>query len=200
MAKFAVKSNQYPTVILVTGLPCTGKTTIATNIAKYFDFPFITKDRLKERLFDTVSSGDREISKKLSYATFSILDYLIESMLEASSSFLMEGNFSSSKVFKPFADYKERYNFQLIVIECQTEGKILLERFRQRAKSGERHPGHMDFMLIDEIKEDLLRGRPETPIQHADQTITLNTTNFNTIDLEDVISKINTQLNNHTVL
>jgi len=197
MSNLAIKSIQHPVVILVSGLPCTGKTTIATSIANNFDLPFITKDEVKERLFDTVGSGDRKISKTLSYATFSILDYFVESMLKASTSFIMEGNFSSDKVVKPFADYKKRYNFQLIVIECQTKGKILLERFRERAESGERHPGHMDSMLIDEMKEDLLRGRPETPIQHSDKTIKVNTTNFNKVDMQGVIKKIYIQLNHY---
>lgn len=197
MVKSAFKSNQLPFVILVSGLPCTGKTTIATKIAQHFDLPFIMKDDIKERLFDTVGSGDWKISKTLSYATFSILDYVVESMLEANTSFIVEGNFSSDKVLKTFSDYQQRHAFQSVAIECQTEGTVLLERFRKRTESGERHPGHMDRMLIDEMEDDLLRGRPEDSVRHPGQTIKVDTTHFEEVDIEAVIKKIRTHLNHY---
>ena len=197
MMKSGFKSNQLPFVIVVSGLPCTGKTTIATKIAQHFDLPFIMKDDIKERLFDTVGSGDWKISKTLSYATFSILDYVVESMLEANTSFIVEGNFSSDKVLKTFSDYQQTHAFQSVAIECHTEGTVLLERFRKRTESGERHPGHMDRMLIDEMKDDLLRGRPEDSVRHPGPTIKVDTTHFEEVDIKAVIKKIRTHLNHY---
>jgi broad-specificity NMP kinase len=41
-----------PVLILITGAPCTGKTTIAQHLAGKFQLPVVHKDDIKERLFD----------------------------------------------------------------------------------------------------------------------------------------------------
>jgi predicted kinase len=49
-----IKSNTMPApvLILITGAPCTGKTTIAQHLAGKFQLPVVHKDDIKERLFD----------------------------------------------------------------------------------------------------------------------------------------------------
>lgn len=41
-----------PVLILITGAPCTGKTTIAQHLAGKFQLPVVHKDDIKERLFN----------------------------------------------------------------------------------------------------------------------------------------------------
>ena len=41
-----------PVLILITGAPCTGKTTIAQHLVGKFQLPVVHKDDIKERLFD----------------------------------------------------------------------------------------------------------------------------------------------------
>lgn len=41
-----------PVLILISGAPCTGKTTIAQHLAGKFQLPVVHKDDIKERLFD----------------------------------------------------------------------------------------------------------------------------------------------------
>ncbi|MEJ0098294.1 MAG: AAA family ATPase [Pseudomonadota bacterium] len=43
--------------VLVTGLPATGKTTLANTLAKRYAVPLLAKDAFKERLLD--ASGPR---------------------------------------------------------------------------------------------------------------------------------------------
>lgn len=49
-----IKSNTMPApvLILTTGAPCTGKTTIAQHLAGKFQLPVVHKDDIKERLFN----------------------------------------------------------------------------------------------------------------------------------------------------
>lgn len=44
-------------LIIINGLPGTGKTTIAKPLASKLGFPLIAKDGIKEFLFDTVGLG-----------------------------------------------------------------------------------------------------------------------------------------------
>ena len=54
-----------PLLIVVTGAPCAGKTTLARRIAETFRLPLIAKDDIKESLFDSLGWKDREWSKQL---------------------------------------------------------------------------------------------------------------------------------------
>ncbi|MFZ4462043.1 MAG: AAA family ATPase [Patescibacteria group bacterium] len=39
-------------LIIITGLPCTGKTTLGRKLAEELRLPFVSKDDFKELLFD----------------------------------------------------------------------------------------------------------------------------------------------------
>jgi 2-phosphoglycerate kinase len=49
-----------PMVIVITGPPCAGKTTIARRVAERFSLPWMGKDMVKELLFDALGWQDRE--------------------------------------------------------------------------------------------------------------------------------------------
>ncbi|MDA1349010.1 MAG: AAA family ATPase [Chloroflexi bacterium] len=49
-----------PLLLVVTGAPCSGKTTLATRIAENVGLTPITKDAIKKSLFDTMDWNARE--------------------------------------------------------------------------------------------------------------------------------------------
>ncbi len=51
--------------ILVTGIPAAGKSTTAEALAKKMNLPVISKDRIKEILFDEIGFDSREAKGKL---------------------------------------------------------------------------------------------------------------------------------------
>ncbi len=57
--------GQLPTLVLVTGAPGSGKTTLAMPLARHLGLPLITKDTIKEALFDTLGTGDHTWSQRL---------------------------------------------------------------------------------------------------------------------------------------
>ncbi len=82
-----------PCLVLVNGLPCSGKTTLARQIAKELNLPLFEKDSIKERLFDTLGWSDLEWSRKLSRASKQVLFYIIAEELKAGRSLIVECNF-----------------------------------------------------------------------------------------------------------
>lgn len=178
-----------PLVILIAGLPCTGKTTLGKRLAKEFSLPFISKDDIKESLFNTLGWQDREWSKKIGAASYEILYYLAESLFESQTSFIIESNFKPEFDTVRFQTYIKKYDFQVLQVLCKTEGEILFERFKVRSESGERHPGHVDHLNYEEFKQTLLHGR-QTQLDITGSFLQIDTTNFATIDYDQIYAEI----------
>jgi predicted kinase len=178
-----------PLVIIISGPPCSGKTTLGQRIAAEFHLPLIYKDGIKERLFDTLGWSDRAWSKRLGNATYAILQYFIEIQLQGGVSFIVESNFPPDFGTEIFAKMRAQYDFEPFQIQCRTEGNVLLQRFIERGKSGERHPGHVETSTIDEFKEGLLQGRLDA-LRIGGTLYELDTTDFAKIDYATLFEAI----------
>ena len=69
----AIGSSPSRTVILVTGLPAAGKTTVSRALSEALTLPLLSKDTIKESLFDVLGVRDREWSLRLGAAANSVL-------------------------------------------------------------------------------------------------------------------------------
>jgi len=187
----AMKIPQPPHLILINGLPCTGKTSLGLKIAAQFALPFIYKDGVKELLFDTFGWRDREWSKKLSQASYDLLFYFAEAELSVGRSLVMEANFSSDLHTNRFLELKERCPYKPIQVLCLTQGNILLERFTRRAERSDRHPGHLDARNLDEFKPIFLNNQ-HLPLEIGGALIPVDTTDFDQIDYPGLYQKLST--------
>ena len=79
-----------PAFIMVLGLPATGKTQLAKKLAAQFHLPLISKDDIKEIIFDGLGWHDRAWSKKAGRTTFALIDYILEGQLKAGNSIIVE--------------------------------------------------------------------------------------------------------------
>ncbi len=82
-----------PLVIVVNGLPATGKTTLARRLATDLHLPLLAKDVIKETLFETLGWSDRAWSRRLGAATMALLYKLLEEQLRAGRPCIVECNF-----------------------------------------------------------------------------------------------------------
>jgi len=176
-----------PIVVIVSGLPCTGKTTIARRVAERFSLPLMGKDMYKELLFDTLGWKDRTWSKKLGRVSIELLFQFLEAQLAARRSCIVESNFKAEFDTARFLKLEKRYEFDPVQILCITSGDVLFERFKRRAESGARHPGHNDHLNYAEFREMLLRGRSQ-PLNIGGRLVEIDTTDF--IDYAAVFAEI----------
>ncbi|MBI4117607.1 MAG: AAA family ATPase [Parcubacteria group bacterium] len=177
------------TVIIITGLPASGKTTIGKKLSEHFRLPMFSKDMIKELIFDGFGSADREFSKKVGCAAYDLMHRFLEEFLKCDLSCILESNFTACNDNEIFKKLEEKYSPKFIQIFCFADGKVLFERFQSRVESGERHPGHQDANNTEEFQRILYKGKSE-PLDVESRLIEVNTTHFNTLNFDDVISRV----------
>ena len=183
------------TVLIVTGPPAAGKTTLSRKLAKELNLPLIVKDDIKDKLFDVLGWKDRDWSRKLGGASFEILFQILESLLQAQTSCIVETAFH--QVSAPtFLALKDRYGFHPIQIVCTASPDLLFQRFKQRSESGERHPGHVDGNATYDQFQTLLKNSTYATLEIGGTIIEIDTTNFDRIDYKGLYTSLHTALKN----
>jgi predicted kinase len=170
-----------PLLIIVTGAPCAGKTTLARRIADKFRLPLIAKDDIKESLFDSLGWKDREWSKQLGRATMRLLFYFVESQLAPGGSCIVESNFRVEMVAAEFRALQAKHDFVSVQVVLKCERDVLAQRFRARWNSGARHPGHVDHLSSDEEVAAILESDHQA-MNPGGHVIEIDATDFDKID------------------
>ena len=138
-------------LVIVGGAPATGKTTLALGLGTSLGLPVLTKDDIKEALAEPFATGDRDWSRKLGVAAYTVLFAVAERILEAGYGLILETNFRSG-----ISDAPLRALARLaptVVIVCRIPDPLRRRRFEDRAAQG-RHRVHVDSAVLDEWNED----------------------------------------------
>ena len=186
-----------PLVIVVTGLPCSGKSTLGRRISGHFALPFISKDAYKEALFDTLGWSDREWSKKLSAASYAMMFATLNALLEAGQSCVLEANFHPGTHSQPLEQITRTHSATVFQVQCVTEPNVLLERFSSRWQRGERHPGHADHVTLPEMED--LAWQVIPPLSLPGPIWTLETTDLDALETDTLMARIGETLAANTV-
>lgn len=176
------------TLIIVTGLPATGKTTLAKRLSDRLDIPLLSKDTVKEFLFDTLGSRDREWSRSLGRISNDFLYVVADELLRVNSSLILENAFETEFALPKFTHLVQNHRVNLIEIHCTTSKEIRRKRFIERNESGDRHPGHVDHLnyLTDKDNEPREKHAP----LNLGKLIIVDTSDFKRLDIEDIVKEI----------
>lgn len=170
-----LSSAPVPTLILVTGWPATGKSSLAERFAHRLGWPLFTKDGIKESLFDSLGVADREWSRRLSRASYELLLYLAARQLEIGHSCIVEGNFDPRHWSERWARILAAQRCRTVQVHCTGAPEILWERFQRRTQTRVRHAGHADETLLAEV-HTLYQGGNQTPLAVAAALLPVETT------------------------
>lgn len=177
-------------VIIVTGQVATGKTRLAKYLSRELAIPLISKDNIKVLLFDSLGTGNREWSKKLGNACYKIMYHCLELITSSGSNLILESNFNSKIASKEISALKKQYRFKIIQIFLDAQPKTLFERFKERIKTRERHPGHVDHEFYEEFKKQSLINRFK-PLVINGKLIKIHTNDFRSVDYKKILDEVN---------
>ncbi|MER5204793.1 AAA family ATPase [Streptomyces sp. NPDC002825] len=130
--------------VIVSGLPASGKSTLARGLAAELGLPVIDKDVILESLYDSLGVGDQSWRHRLSRASDDILFALAADAGRAVLVNWWHRDTAPARL--------RQLDAQLVEVFCDCDTGLVAERFRTR----ERHPGHLDQDLtLKEISDRL---------------------------------------------
>jgi predicted kinase len=134
-------------IVLVSGPPGAGKTTLATGLAPLLGVPLIAKDLIKETLWDALEppDGDLEWSRRLGAASMELLWALAGQAPAA----LLEANFRPHS-----SDERTRIaalSARVVEIYCSCPPELASRRYAQRAADPSHHRAHVRPTLSAEL-------------------------------------------------
>ena len=139
--------------ILVSGIPASGKTVLAEYLSASLHIPVVSKDKIKEILFDTIGFRSRTEKVALGTGAMEAMYYFAGQMMRTGQPFLLENNFEN--VSRPgIQSLLEKYGYQAVTVRLTGDYNVLFNRMIERNNSPDRHKGHIvnDYNQKPEIK------------------------------------------------
>lgn len=184
----------FPLLILISGPPASGKTTLAAKLASRYKLPLFAKDTFKEMMYDNAAElPSLAMSRFMGKCSIDTLQILSRQLLAHNISHILEANFDATLFAPVLRAIAEETPFRCIQVQMTCDGAVLTERFRNRAASGGVHPGHQALQYFDVMREVLAKGRGEV-FDIPSEVVWVDTTEASTVDYTPVFAVIDAAL------
>ena len=130
-----------PCLIMITGLPGSGKSSFCAYASRKLNLPVLEKDHYKEILFDDIGFKSRDEKLKLGTAAMDIMYDHARQLLKLGTSVIMDNNFENASLpgIKKLAS---ETGCRLITVRFEDDIAAIHRRFLKRDKDPRRHRGH----------------------------------------------------------
>lgn len=177
-----------PGLVVISGYPATGKTSLAVHLSTELAFPLVSKDLVKEKLFDVLGAGDNEWSHLLGRASMAVLYAQAGAILGSGNGVVAEANFDAELATRDLAKLVTEHQVPVCQVILQADPEALVARAKERGESGERHPGHNEQWLIAELEK--MVATPYVPPELPGPCFEVDVTDLEAVDLDDVTRRV----------
>jgi predicted kinase len=174
-----------PRLVVVTGRPASGKTTLAHRLSREIKYPLLSRDELKEGYVNTMRIQHSQLDHATGLHIYETFFELIDLLISRGISFIAEAAFQN-KLWKPgLLHLSDKAEIRIIV--CEVPPDLARHRFVNRLLSDpERERFHGDGSLIAE-QAGLLTEAYE-PVNMNVPALTVDTSEHYHPGLQDIIA------------
>ncbi|CAI0859160.1 AAA family ATPase [Serratia quinivorans] len=160
------------TVILVNGIPASGKSTLARALAQHFGLPYLSLDGIKEPFMAQLGNVDRELNRRLGYAAYQAIWSLVAQAPQRCI-YVIDAwyGFQPRELLRQYL--REAGVTQVLEVWNQISAKLAAERYA--ARLGQRSAGHPGAEYLPELRALAERAMPMAigPVIRVDQALPL---------------------------
>ncbi|MBI4437352.1 ATP-binding protein [Candidatus Uhrbacteria bacterium] len=179
-----------PKLVIIGGAPATGKSVLADLLVQQTGFRRVSKDLLKEHLFDVIEYRDRQWSREIGVLAFPLFMGIVEMYLRRGESVIVDNPFIHAADMEWFHRFEKDYGAEFIQVHLTADPAILRERFIERAHT-HRHPGHNDALedVLEEFETKWF-NKSFIPLPLSGKTKIVDTTDFDSVNHDAIVKFI----------
>lgn len=135
-----------PLLVVVTGRPASGKTTLAHILTQELKCPLISRDELKEGYVNTLNIQHNKLDESVAWHIYNTFFETINLLISKGISVIIEAAFQNRLWQPKLLDLLDKADIKVII--CKTTADIVEHRFRNRLLNHpEREKFHGDNVL-----------------------------------------------------
>lgn len=156
-ATSALATRRSKRMVMVNGVPASGKSSVARALADVTGWPILTLDTIKTPFLEVLPPGDRLFNRTLGRASYAAIFDLVRDAPQGSS-FIVDAWFG----FQPMAVLQEGLSragvSDLAEVWCHAPPETIGKRYADRLHT--RHPGHPGAAYVPELITLAEQARP----------------------------------------
>ena len=198
-------------MIVLTGMPASGKSTVAAKLADALSLPVLAKDEFKEALFDTLGFSCYAEKRKLDHAANAVLLKAAEAMLRSGQSVILDNNFDGAAA-EALNALTERMGGRCVTVFFGGDTEAFYRRYVERDRLHLRHLGHVvqehyplhegdspDHDMTREEFREKFEKRGMADVRLNGIRIEIDATEPAAIDTDRLIQEIRTVMQSHEI-
>jgi len=145
-----------PLVIVLAGLPGTGKSTLARKLARRYNLEHISTDSVRKRIFRDVrrnTFGRGSYSNRQRMIVYDTIYYVLYTLLKNGVGCVLDGTFYQERLRSKVGRICARFDamFVLVIVDCPDD--IISKRFKEREKRTRRTLSDANSQIYEKFKK-----------------------------------------------